>query len=380
MSPPLRITIVQGAFAPVPSLLGTGAEKVWHGLGREFARRGHAVRHLSRRYPGLADDEVSGGVHHHRVRGFDAPGSKVLYRALDLVYGLRVLRRLPDADILITNSIWLPLLIRSRRPGRLYVHVARFPKGQMRFYRHARRLQAVSSAVAEAIASELPRLRHRISVIPPYLSNESPDMDIAAIGSGRAKTILYVGRIHPEKGLHLLVAAFARFKRRTGGDWRLTVAGDADAKSGGGGERYRRRIRELAAPVSGSVDWLGFVPQAELNRLYSTAAIFAYPSLAEKGESFGMAPLEAMSCGCPAIVSSLACFRDYLVPGGNGMIFDHRGAHATEALSGVLQRLACDEVRRRELAVRAYAAARPFRLGPVADRYMADFQEVAAQP
>jgi glycosyltransferase involved in cell wall biosynthesis len=380
MSPPLRITIVQGAFAPVPSLLGTGAEKVWHGLGREFARRGHPVRHLSRRYPGLADDEVSDGVHHHRVRGFDAPRSKALYRALDLVYAMRILRRLPDADILITNSIWLPLLVRGRRRGRLYVHVARFPKGQMRFYRHAGRLQAVSSAVAEAIASELPRLRDHISVIPPYLSNESPDIDVEATWAGRAKTILYVGRIHPEKGLHVLVAAFIRFKRRVGGDWRLAIAGDSGAKSGGGGDGYRRRIRDLAAPASDAVDWLGFVPQARLNRLYATASIFAYPSLAEKGESFGMAPLEAMSCGCPAIVSSLACFRDYLVPGGNGLIFDHRGQHSIEALSAALQRLACDEAWRRQLAVRAYEAARPFRLEPVADRYLADFHAVAAQP
>src|SRR5262249_25971239 len=42
---PLRINIVQGAFFPVPALRGSSVEKVWHALGREFARAGHKVTH-----------------------------------------------------------------------------------------------------------------------------------------------------------------------------------------------------------------------------------------------------------------------------------------------------------------------------------------------
>jgi hypothetical protein len=37
----MRITIVQGAFLPVPPVLGGAVEKIWFALGKEFASRGH---------------------------------------------------------------------------------------------------------------------------------------------------------------------------------------------------------------------------------------------------------------------------------------------------------------------------------------------------
>ena len=152
----MNITIVQGAFLPVPPLLGGGVEKTWFDLAPEFVRRGHRVTYFSRRFESLPDEETLDGVRHVRVPGFDAPRSMVRYRALDAIYAWRVRRRLPPADIVVTNTIFLPVFIRDPSQGRLYVHVARFPKGQMRLYGHAARLQTVSGAVAEAIRSEYP--------------------------------------------------------------------------------------------------------------------------------------------------------------------------------------------------------------------------------
>ena len=48
------------------------------------------------------------------------------------------------------------------------------------------------------------------------------------------------------------------------------------------------------------VSWLGYVSDGELRSLYENAALFAYPSLYE---GFGYPPVEAMSCGCPVVVS-----------------------------------------------------------------------------
>lgn len=81
-------------------------------------------------------------MRHLRVRGYDAPKSKILWRLLDLRYALRVLPVLPDADILVTNAIWLPAMVRSPRYGALYVHMGRYPKRQTRLlYHHAARIQ-----------------------------------------------------------------------------------------------------------------------------------------------------------------------------------------------------------------------------------------------
>ena len=43
----MKITIVLGAFFPVPPIMGGAVEKVWFALGQEFARRGHEVVQIS---------------------------------------------------------------------------------------------------------------------------------------------------------------------------------------------------------------------------------------------------------------------------------------------------------------------------------------------
>ncbi|MDD5350261.1 MAG: hypothetical protein PHQ12_08635, partial [Chthoniobacteraceae bacterium] len=158
----MKITIVQGAFLPVPPRMGGAVEKIWYALGREFARRGHEVTHISRRCLDLPERETLGGVRHVRVTGADAPGSLVALKALDLLYSLRVRRILPPADILVTHTFWLPMLVRGERFGKLYVHAARYPKGQMRFYAHAGRIQTVSRPIRDAIVCEAPRLAVRV--------------------------------------------------------------------------------------------------------------------------------------------------------------------------------------------------------------------------
>src|SRR6187402_3622152 len=100
----MKITIAQGAFLPVPPLRGGAVEKIWFALGREFARRGHEVTHVSRAFADLPREEVIEDVRHIRVPGYDTPRSLPWLKALDLFYSLRVLPRLPSADVLITHT------------------------------------------------------------------------------------------------------------------------------------------------------------------------------------------------------------------------------------------------------------------------------------
>ena len=79
----MKITIVQGAFFPVPPVMGGAIEKVWFALGQEFARRGHSVVQISRAFPRFPRREAIAGVKHRRIRGYDTPlvrdaGFKVL--------------------------------------------------------------------------------------------------------------------------------------------------------------------------------------------------------------------------------------------------------------------------------------------------------------
>lgn len=375
----LRITIVQGAFLPVPPLMGGGVEKLWSGLGREFARRGHQVCHVSRSFRDLPQTELVEGVQHLRVRGFDAPRSTFVYRCLDALYALNVARQLPPADILVTNCIFLPLLIRRARAGQLYVHVARYPKGQMWLYRHAKRLQTVSTAVGDAIKAELPDCAAKVKVIFPFLINDPPEIDFSASWPRADKSILYVGRIHPEKGVDLLIRAFLLLRALPGGEAaKLTIVGPHEFARGGGGEKYLAQLKQLGAEAGESIVWPGFVSTEELNRLYSQASLFVYPSLADQGEAFGAAPLEAMSLGSPAVVSGLACFRDFVSHGVDGFVFDHRRPDALEQLTGAMQSALADPAWLQSIARAAHARAREFTLEKIATQYLEDFAALQA--
>ena len=211
----MKITIVLGAFLPVPPIMGGAVEKVWFLLGQEFARRGHDVVQISRAAPPFPNDEVIAGVRHLRLRGFDTPRSLLWLKFLDLIYSIRTMSILTKADIIVTNTFWLPILVRSSRRGCVYVHVARYPKGQMRFYGAAARLQAPSHAVARAIVQEAPALSLKVKVVP-YPAPRSTSASAPPPVQQREKTILFVGRVHPEKGVHLLIDAFAGKARGNG--------------------------------------------------------------------------------------------------------------------------------------------------------------------
>src|SRR5690606_2031325 len=152
----MRITCVIGPFLPVPPLMGGAVERIFLALSTEFARRGHDVTVISRRFKGLANREVVDGVRHIRLPSHDAPASRVRYRLIDILYALRVRAVLPASDVTITHSVFLPLVTPRRRAGQLYVSVGRFPKKQMGFYRRADRLQAVSTHIGAAIRDQSP--------------------------------------------------------------------------------------------------------------------------------------------------------------------------------------------------------------------------------
>lgn len=372
----MKITIVLGAFLPVPPIMGGAVEKVWFALAQEFARRGHEVVLISRAIPGLRRSETSAGVKHLRVRGFDIPRSLIWLKFLDLVYSLRAMSLLPKADIIVTNTFWLPVLLRSSKRGQVYVHVARYPKGQMRFYGRATRLQTPSHAVACAVIGEVPKLAEKIVVIPYPAPTSTIERDPPPIVE-REKIILFVGRVHPEKGLHLLIDAFADKTRTLFADWKLVIVGPAEKNYGGAGEPYLATLKRSAERAEERIIFRGrvFDPIA-LEREFRSARLFVYPSLAEKGESFGLAPLEAMAHRCAVLVSNLDCFHDFIREGETGFIFNHRAANPTDALREKIENVVVDEPLLARVAETGYCRSTEYSLTCVADQFLDDFNSL----
>lgn len=372
----MKIAIVQGAFLPVPTKRGGAVEKVWFALGQEFARRGHEVVHYSRLSDGLPETETIAGVRHVRVPGANTPSSLLRLKWQDLLYTRRVARRLERADVVVTNTFWAPLVFSPERHGPLWVHVQRYPKGQMLLYRRAARLQTVSKVIAEAMVQQAPSCRPRVCIIPNPLP---PLVQPAGQAARDPNLVLFVGRIHPEKGLELLLRA-ASVARQSSPALRFRIVGPWEPRYGGGGEAFQRLLSEIAAPLGDSVEFTGPVfDEAVLAAHFASAAVFVYPSLAAKGEASPVAPLEALARGCPVVTSDLACFDDTLGTGPWTRRFDHTAPDAAARLAAELAATVADPAAWQAASAAAKLRAQQFTVDQIADLYLKGFAEVTAK-
>ena len=371
----LRITIATGPLLPVPAVMGGAIPRMWLGLAKEFVAGGHRVNIVARAFEGQSREETQGGVRISRRGGFNQ--SRVLsFDVLrNLPYSLITALHLPPGDIVVTNDFWLPVVVPwfRRTAGAIVVNANRFPKGQFCLYKSAAAIVAASSVVARAIVSQCPALNAKTVVIPNPIdtsvfkpSREAPP--------GKGRTLLFVGRVHPEKGVHLLVEAFARFSP-TRPDWRLQIVGPTAEKQGGGGTDYERDLRRRGSGLP--IDWTGPIfDHLRLAETFRSAALFCYPSFAEKGEALPVAPLEAMASGLPVLTSDLECFRDYLDEGETGFVFDHRGSNGVAALEQRLGELAARDSDLARVGALASTRAAAFSYGVVAQRFLGLFERL----
>ena len=106
--------------------------------------------------------------------------------------------------------------------------------------------------------------------------------------------------------------------------------------------------------------------------------IFEYPSLADTGEAFGLAPLEAMASGCAVIVSDLRCFDDFIENGKNGLKFDHRSSDPVSDLSSQLAGLVAEPKRIERIVANGSVTARKFETSAIASLMLSDFRSLVS--
>jgi glycosyltransferase involved in cell wall biosynthesis len=378
----LTITIVTGPWFPTPPGPSGAVERVWGDLARHFARMGHRVTVLSRAFEGLPADEERDGVRTIRLTQWKQGSNVKIDLIKDVFFSTRMFLKCPRADIVVTNAFWLPAMLSvfKRSAGRISMNVQRVPKGQMWLYRRVDRLSAVSKAIADAIIAERPEMASQVRIIPNpidlgyFRPPHARDLD----GSGgRGRTIVFTGRIHPEKGIHVLVEAF-RMLRGEFPDLNLRLIGPAAVDRGGGGDEYLSKLRSLAgdAPVAISPP---IYDRAQLAAALQEASFYCYPSLAEQGEAQPVAPMEAMATGLVPVVSDIPQFRDYLTPGETGEVFNHRSGNLAENLAASLRRVIADPDRTRRMGEAAAATAQRFGYEQVAAHYLADFYELLGE-
>jgi glycosyltransferase involved in cell wall biosynthesis len=115
--------------------------------------------------------------------------------------------------------------------------------------------------------------------------------------------ILYVGSLTVSKGIPVLVEAFARFPDQ---DARLTLVGNTGS---------RGMARWMAAAIRRDRR-VRIAPGDPLPHLHA-ADVFVYPS---HSDGFGYAPMEALACGVPVVVTEDTGMKEYLREGQNDRV------------------------------------------------------------
>jgi glycosyltransferase involved in cell wall biosynthesis len=313
------------------------------------ARRPLRVVHLTTSYPrdegDFAGRFVADLVSDLRGRGTEvsvlAPGA---YRDFGLAYGAGVVanvRRRPwlapalvvsmvravrraarDADLV--HAHWLAggaIAALARVPFVVTLHgsgtagrfadlelARRHPRLVGAVLRRARAVICVSEALAEAArrcgARDVRVIRNGVRV-PERVGREAEPAEL-----------LFAGRLSPEKGVEELVTATRGMN--------LVVAGDGP----------------LRASVPSA---LGFVPHAELERLYARAAVVVLPS---HREGLPLSVLEAMAHGRPVVASAVGGIPELVEDGVTGLLVP---AGDVDALRAALARLLADPTLRRRM-------------------------------
>ena len=229
---------------------------------------------------------------------------------------------------------------------------------------HADLIFSCSRFVTRNIARRFPGLAGRCDVLHNGADLErfsprvgGPERDPAAC------RLLFVGRLSPEKGVHVLFDAFREVAAAYPGA-RLDLVGpsdvapkqfvdpfDEDPLFAELGKYYRSPSSYLAAlkqslpgPLRARVRFLGPVPNAQLPSLYRSADVFVFPSLWQ--EPFGMPLVEAMASGLPVVATRSGAFPEIVEHGTTGLLAQRGDARS---LARALDKVLSDPALRRQM-------------------------------
>jgi glycosyltransferase involved in cell wall biosynthesis len=154
---------------------------------------------------------------------------------------------------------------------------------------------------------------------------------------GESRFLLFLGRVHPKKGLEILLAAMTAVRN----DTELVVAGPCEHDYL---NALKKQIDELG--ISDRVHFIGMVKGDTKRALLAAASLFV---LSSYQENFGVAVAEALVSGTPAIVSKQVNLANLIVERSLGGVVPMESA----ALAAEINRWLDDDELREQAGERA---------------------------
>ncbi len=282
-----------------------------------------------------------------------------------LLRALRGLHRSRAVDVVATQTVdaeaWIALLFAgysgARVVGQIHTDLfsldylaRRLPRFlaplrlalALRGLRYFHSLRVVGEGVARRLRDA--RWHGRVSVVPVPTGAVAAERLRSSREPGREPTVLFVGRLAPEKDLDLWLEVCARVAAEIP-DARFEVIGE-------GAEEERLRARADALGLDGRVRFRGFIPQAQLARFYARADVLL---LTSRYEGFGRVVAEALAAEVPVVATRVTGVEDQVEHGESGFLHE-RGD--VQGLAGSVSALLRDPMGRARMGARGRRSVR----------------------
>ena len=275
-------------------------------------------------------DTISGGylydrrlVASLRSRGDDVQVISLPWRHYAAHLADNLLVRLPPGlDILIQDELNHPSLLRANAGTHPYpvvslVHNLRSaeprPAWQNGIYRliEARYLRSVDGFIFNSMTTRAAVHSVAGGGRPDLVAYPPTDQRGLQVFSGPTLRVLFLGNLIPLKGLHSLLAALSQLNKDA---WQLDVVGSFTRDPA-----YAQKVKQQASTLglSKRVHFHGELDKDPLMERLRQAQVLALPS---SYEGFGIAYLEGMAFGLPAIATIAGAAGEIITEGVNGYL------------------------------------------------------------
>jgi glycogen(starch) synthase len=349
---PSRERVLMLSWEFPPRIVGGIARHVAE-LSLALARQGVEVDVLTAHHPGAPREEIIPGGE-GRVKVLRAGPSPI--HAPDFVYDVhqldfalleRVLQEgALEYDLIHAHDWLVSFAARTLKQGVglplvATMHATEAGRNQgihtpMQHYIHtmewmltyeAWRVVCCSRFMAQEVTGTLRVPRDKVRVVPNGVdpkrvqcgdSGDELELFRSQWAAPAERIVLFVGRLVREKGVEVLIDALP-----------AVVAAHPEAKFvvAGGGDYEGLAARARSNGVEHKVAFTGFLPEADLPRMYKVAEVAVFPSLYEP---FGIVALEAMAAGVPVVTSDIGGFREVVRHGQTGL---HTWANNADSLA-----------------------------------------------
>lgn len=309
----MKVAILLHLF--LPRWIG-GTEVATCNLANNLIRKGHEVHVITTYDDGLPYFSEENGLYIHRVAW---PKIRIIgYLSFWAKIFLQIQKIRPDIVHCQALDVCVPASIAKKTLNIPYIVWGQgsdiyLPERFLRLTsKYTLRNADAVLALTEDMKREMQNICDReVSVVPNGIDFGRFEISSRVQKEGDGRTIIFVGRLHPIKGVHYLLEAMVTVLREMP-NAKLVIVGD-------GIERLRLEALAEKLDLESCIHFAGQMPQEEIPGVMHQADIFVLPSLSE---GLPVVLLESMAAGLPIVATNVGGVPEVLEDRVNGYLVE----------------------------------------------------------